>query len=443
MNQRTAEEGRQFYEKILELMEEHHRFIASAIPLIASENVPSPAVREALTCDFGNRYAEGWPGERVYAGCKYIDQVELLAIELAKRVYNAEFADVRPISGVVANLAAYTVFASPRDVMMACSIPHGGHISHGKSKIGGTAGAVRGLEVVTYPFNIDDYEIDIDVTKKLVQDLARQGKPPKLFMLGASVFLFPHPVKEICEIAREVDGCVVYDAAHVAGLIAGGKFQDPLREGADAVTMSTHKTLAGPQHGMILSWNKYAEAIKRANFPGLLSNHHLHAVAGVAIALAEALAFYGEYAEQIIRNAKTLAQSLYERGFKVLYERRGFTESHTILVDISEFGDGSAIEKRLEECGIIVNRNLLPYDLKLGRNYMRPGGIRLGVQEVTRLGMKESEMKYIAELFKKALMDGLPAEKLRAEIAEFRAEYQKVHYCFSSLTDAYAYIRIR
>ncbi|RLE49004.1 MAG: serine hydroxymethyltransferase, partial [Candidatus Methanomethylicota archaeon] len=225
-------------------MEKHHEWLSQSLPMIASENVPSPAVREALTCDFGNRYAEGWPGERVYAGCKFIDEVELLAVELAKKVYQAEFADVRPVSGVVANLITYTAFAEPGDIMYAVSIPHGGHISHGKKKIGGTAGSVRGLEVMTYPFDEENFNIDVDATKRQVMELKASGRPPKLFMLGASVFLFPHPVKEIVEIAKEVDAYVVYDAAHVAGLIAGGLFQDPLREGADAVTLSTHKTLA-------------------------------------------------------------------------------------------------------------------------------------------------------------------------------------------------------
>ncbi len=284
--------ARQKFHRVLELLESHHRFFRESISLVASENVPSPAVREALASDFGNRYAEGWPGERLYAGCRYIDEVELLAIQLGKEVYEAEFVDVRPISGVVANMAAYTAFAQPGDTMIALAIPHGGHISHGKLKWGGTAGVVRGLEVERYEFDEENYEIDVDATRRKVERLSREGKAPKLFMLGASVFLFPHPVKEIKQIADEYGGKVVYDAAHVAGLIAGKRFQDPLREGADAVTLSTHKTLAGPQHGMILSWSRYEEELKRVVFPGLVSNHHLHAVAGLAIALAEALAFY-------------------------------------------------------------------------------------------------------------------------------------------------------
>ena len=433
-------EGRRYFQKILELIDKHHRLFKSVIPLIASENIPSPAVREALTCDFGNRYAEGWPGERLYAGCRYIDEVEKIALELAKKVYEAEFADVRPISGVVANLVAYTVFTKPGDLMIALPIPYGGHISHGKEKWGGTAGVVRGLKVDRYEFDEENYEIDVDATRRRIE---RKNLKPKLFMLGASVFLFPHPVKEIAELAAEFDAKVVYDAAHVAGLIAGKVFQDPLREGADMVTLSTHKTLAGPQHGMVLSWNRYAEEIKRAVFPGLLSNHHLHAVAGVAIALAEALAFYREYARRIVENAKALAQALYERGIKVLYEHKGFTESHTIIADVSEYMNGFEAEKLLERAHIILNRNLIPKDYRLKTDYRTPSGIRIGVQEVTRLGMGKDEMVEIAELIKKVLVDRRPPEEVADEVVELRKDFQHVKYAFTSKTEAYEHILIR
>ena len=435
--------ARQKFHRVLELLESHHRFFRESISLVASENVPSPAVREALASDFGNRYAEGWPGERLYAGCRYIDEVELLAIQLGKEVYEAEFVDVRPISGVVANMAAYTAFAQPGDTMMALAIPHGGHISHGKLKWGGTAGVVRGLEVERYEFDEENYEIDVDATRRKVERLSREGKVPKLFMLGASVFLFPHPVKEIKQIADEYGGKVVYDAAHVAGLIAGKRFQDPLREGADAVTLSTHKTLAGPQHGMILSWSRYEEELKRVVFPGLVSNHHLHAVAGLAIALAEALAFYREYASRIVENAKALAQALYERGIKVLYEHRGFTESHTLIADVSEHMNGYEAEKRLEEAGIILNRNLIPKDFRLKTDYRTPSGVRIGVQEVTRLGMGRGEMVEIAELISRVIVRREEPGKVRERVRELKKGFQHVKYAFTSETEAYQYIRIR
>ena len=431
------------YNRIFDLLQRHHKWFQECIPLIASENIPSPAVREALTTDFGNRYAEGLPGERVYAGCRFIDQVEFKCIELMKKLFNAEFADVRPISGVVANLVVYTAFTEPGDTMMALSIPAGGHITMGKKKLGGTAGAVHGLIVEYLPLDYKELTIDVDRARSRIEKLVAEGRPPKLVMFGASVFPFPHPVKDLADTIRSVGGTVGYDAAHVAGLIGGGQFQDPLREGADVVSLSTHKTFFGPQHGGVLSWQKYAENIKRAAFPGMLSNHHLHAVAGVTIACAELLEFGKEYTRQIVKNAKTLGQALYEKGFNVLAEHKGFTRSHVILIDITKHGDGGTIEETLEKANVIINRNLLPWDIKEGRHFMHPGGIRLGVSELTRLGMKESEMTEIAEFIKRVIIDKEPPEKVRADVAEFRKDYQKVRYCFESATEAYKYVKIR
>jgi glycine hydroxymethyltransferase len=431
------------YDHVINLLQQHHAWFQESIPLIASENVPSPAVREALITDFGNRYAEGWPGERVYAGCRFIDQVEFKCIELMKKLFNAEFADVRPISGVVANLVVYTAFTEPGDTMMALSIPCGGHITTGKKELGGTAGAVRGLVVEYLPLDYKELNIDVDKAKERVGKLAAEGRSPKLVMFGASVFPFPHPVKELAETIHSAGGTVGYDAAHVAGLIAGKQFQDPLREGADVVSLSTHKTFFGPQHGGVLSWEKHADKIKRATFPGMVSNHHLHAVAGVTIACAEMLEFGKEYTSQIVKNAKALGQALYERGFNVLAEHKGFTQSHVILIDITKHGDGGTIEETLEKANIIINRNLLPWDIKEGRHFMHPGGIRLGVSEITRLGMREPEMGEIAEFIKRVVIDKEPLEKVKADVATFRKDYQKVHYCFEDATDAYKYIKIR
>jgi glycine hydroxymethyltransferase len=431
------------YKRIFQLIEDHHEWMKNTINLIASENVASHAVKEALICDFGDRYAEGWPGERVYAGTKYIDQVEILTAKLARELFDAEFADVRPISGVVANLMIYTAFTNPGDRMMALSIPDGGHISSAKSNIWGTAGKVHGLKVQNFVFDEKEMNIDIDATKKKVDKLEEKGKHIKLYQLGGSVFLFPHPVKEIKEIAQEYGSFVNYDGAHVSGLIAGKKFQAPLKEGADSMSFSTHKTLPGPQHGVVLSWNKYGEYIKKAAFPGTTSNHHLHNVAALGIALAEMLKFGKEYANQIILNAKQLAQSLYELGFKVIAEHKGFTESHTILVDISEYGDGMEIEKKLEKANIIVNRNLLPWDIREGRDYIHPGGIRLGVSEITHIGMKQSEMKQIADFIKKVVIEKRDQEKIALEVSDFRKDFQNIHYCFESSEKAYEYIRLR
>ncbi|MFX1251271.1 MAG: serine hydroxymethyltransferase [Promethearchaeota archaeon] len=429
-------------------LQEHHKLWENAIPLIASENITSPAVKEACLSDFSHRYAEGWVGERVYAGCKYIDEVEQICLDLMKEIFKVPFADVRPISGVVANLAIYTSFAEANDKMMAISIPTGGHISMGPllsssgGFIGGTAGQVSRLDVKYIPFDRYGLNIDVEKAKEAIKEIK-----PKILMFGASVFPYPQPVKELAPIAHDLGAHVNYDAAHVAGLIAGGQFQDPIREGADTLSCSAHKTLFGPQKGAVIAAREeLGDRIKQACFPGLTSNHHLHTVAGLAVALVEFKEFGKAYAEQVIKNAKALAQALYDLGFKVVTPEKGFTQSHVVLVDITDYKDtvglGGDIEKLLERGNIIINRNLLPWDILEGRHYQNPGGIRLGTSEVTRLGMKESEMKRIAQFMKDMVIDRKEPEALHEEIKEFRKDFQEVKYCFPSKTKAYEYISI-
>ena len=439
----TDTSNKDAYDEVFENLQKHNKWFENSIPLIASENVPSPAVREAIISDFGNRYAEGWPGERVYAGCTYIDEVEVQCMDLAKRLFNAEFADVRPISGVVANLAIYSAFSNPGDVMIAPSIPAGGHISHGKKEHSGTAGLVHGLEIEFFAFDPEEMNIDVEKTKAKIQELDKQGKLPKIAMFGGSVFLFPHPVKELADFLKGYNIHINYDAAHVAGLIAGGQFQDPLREGVDTMTMSTHKTLFGPQGGLVLAFEKDADAIKKATFPGLTSSHHIHHMAGKAITFAEALEFGKEYASQTIKNAKLLAAELANLGFKVLGEKMGYTESHQTVVNVLDYGDGGKIEADLEKANIIVNRQLIPGDLKAKRNYMSPGGIRLGTSEITRLGMKESEMQQIASLIKQVIIDKKDPKEITSQVIDFRKNYQKTEYCFDNKLGAYEYVKLR
>src|ERR671920_264734 len=430
------------YDKVIQLMKEHHIWFDKSIPLIASENIPSPAVREAITSDFGNRYAEGWPGERVYAGCIYIDEVEIICNELAKKVFKSEFADCRATSGVVANLAIYSAFSNPGDYMIAASIPSGGHISHGKKEHFGTAGLVHGLFIEHYPFSKEEMTIDVDATKKKIQQMIHDGKSPKIGMFGGSLFLFPHPVKELAGFMHDHNMYINYDGAHVAGLIAGGEFQDPLKEGADSMTMSSHKTLWGPQGGCIVSYARHAEHIKKAIFPGNTSSHHLHHVAGKAIALAESLEFGKSYAKQVIRNAKALAEALTSYGFRLLGEKNGYTASHQIAVDVSKFGDGGTIEEQLEKASIILNRQLLPGDIKAGRHYMHPSGVRIGVPETTRLGMKEGEMEEIADFIKRVVVDKQDPVLIAKDVAEFRKQFQQVQYAFDNAVKAYEYISL-
>ncbi|MFW9827788.1 MAG: serine hydroxymethyltransferase [Candidatus Thorarchaeota archaeon] len=434
--------------EIRDLLQEHHEWFQKSLPLIASENITSPAVDEACASDFSHRYAEGWSGQRVYAGCTYIDQIEDICMELMKKYYNCIHADVRPVSGVVANLVMYNAFTSDNNGKMCCmSIVRGGHISHGprfaKSgrEIFGTAGTTRGLDVEYLAFDNDEMNLDIDASAKIIREFK-----PELVLFGGSVFLFPHPVKELGDIAKEVGAYVGYDAAHVAGLIGSGYFQDPLREGADAMTMSTHKTLPGPQHGTLVSNREdLVDKLRSCAFPALLSNHHLHNVAGLAIAVAEMLDFGKEYHKNVIQNAKALGQALSDIGLKVLMEHKGFTESHQIVIDITEFektiGLGGDIEELLERANIILNRNLLPYDIAQGRHYQNPGGLRIGTSEVTRLGMGKSEMVDIANFFKNLLIQRKDPKKIKNEVAEFRKDFQHIKYCYQSQNRAYDYLR--
>jgi glycine hydroxymethyltransferase len=428
------------YKKITSLVKQHEKWFSESLPLIASENVASRGVKEVLASDLGQRYAEGWPGERVYAGCRYIDQIELSAIDLAKRLFKAEFVDVRPVSGACANLAVYSALSEPNDTMMALSIPNGGHVSAGKKEFSGTAGLVHGLQIEYFAFDKASMNIDVDESKKRMRALHAEGKSKlKLLMFGGSLLLFPQPVRELSEVAEEIGAIPCYDAAHVAGLIAGGEFQDPLREGAHLMTFSTHKTLFGPQGGTIVSRLQYEESIKKAVFPGTSSNHHLHSVAAKALTFAEFLKYGRAYARDVVRNAIALAERLSELGETVVGENMGFTKSHQVALDVTKYGDGGFVEKKLESMNIIANRQLLPGDLQAGRHYTNPGGVRLGVSELTRLGMKKDEMHEVADILHLAL-NSEKAPDVKKRVARLRKSHQEVHYSFKT-SAAYFYGR--
>lgn len=411
-------------ESVMAAVRKHHELFENALPLIASENITSNTVRILLASDLSHRYAEGDVGNRFYQGCEYIDEIEEKAIRYAKELFEAEHVNVKPTSGVNANIAALFALTSPGDKIMALSVPDGGHISHSRFSVP----SIRDLKLKNLPFDPQEMNIAVD---KMVKEI-REYKP-KLILFGGSLFLFPHPILEAREAADEVDARIVYDASHVLGLIAGKKFQDPLREGADVVTSSTHKTFPGPQGAIILCGNSQSEGIDKAVFPGTVSNHHLHHIAGLAVTLVEMKHFGAEYASQILSNAKALAQSLYEEGFDVLCEHKGFTESHQIAVDVRGYG-GDAVAKKLEKANIITNKNMLPFD-EAPEN---PSGIRFGVQELSRIGMKESEMREIASLLRRLVIEKEDENKIKEEVIELRKDFQHVHYCFDG-RDAYKF----
>lgn len=410
--------------KIKEITKEHHSWMENSINLIASENITSTSVREAIGSDLSHRYAEGLSGCRLYEGCKYVDEIEDITVELSKKIFKAEHANVQPISGVVANMASFFALAQYGDQMMALEVPVGGHISHANV----SAAGVRGLKVTPHPFDENRMNIDADKMKKEIIQ-----KRPKIVLLGGSLFLFPHPVEEAREAADEIGAKVMYDGAHVLGLIAGGYFQDPLKEGADLLVGSTHKTFPGPQGGIILCKNDIAKKIDDAVFPGVVSNHHLHHLAALGIATAEMLEFGQDYAGQIIKNAKSLAQELYELGFNVLCEDQGFTESHQLAMDVSDIGGAAKLAKDFEANNIILNKNLFPWD-DVNRSD-EPSGIRIGTQEITRRGLKEAQMSEVAKYIRR-VADG---ENVKEEVSEFINHYNTVHYAFKE-DEAYKYL---
>ncbi|PTD94620.1 serine hydroxymethyltransferase [archaeon SCG-AAA382B04] len=410
----------------------HHEWMQNSLPMIASENITSPLAREMLATDFGHRYAEGDPGERYYEGCQYLDKVELRTQKLAKEIFNAPKSDVRPISGVMANMAAVFALTEPGDKVLALNVSDGAHISHSKHSVVG----MHGLEVKEIPYN----QNKLNINKEELKEKIKQEKP-KLVILGASVFPFPHPVKEAAEAAEDLDTRILYDAAHVLGLIAGNKFQDPLSEGADVVTGSTHKTLPGPQGGITLHKEELDESIREKVFPAIHSNHHLNNLAALGITLAETKEFGNEYATQIVKNAKKLANELAKNNIDVLGNGEEYTRSHQILLDVSKEGGGAKIAQKMEDSNIIANKNLLPWDEE--NNTHQPSGIRLGVQELTRIGMKESEMKKVAEIISDIIKSNKSINKIKKEVKALKKDFNKIHYCYDGSMDAYQYPKLR
>jgi glycine hydroxymethyltransferase len=409
---------------IEELVQKQNDWRIKTLNLIASENVLSSRVREVMGSDFAHRYAEGHPGERYYQGTEVIDEIEARLKKNLKSLFRCKQVDVRPISGTIANESVFSRYIAPGDVVMVNSTPGGGHISHHRA---GSVGKYT-KNIVDFPVTKDGYRIDVEKTLELARVLE-----PKVMILGKSLFLFPEPVRELAGFCRNRGIHLLYDGAHVLGLIAGREFQDPLEEGALLITASTHKTFFGSQRGLILSNTGEAEwrKIDKGAFPGSSSNHHLDTLVALAAATYEMMEFGHAYARQTIANAKALGSKLTDMGFKVQAAELGFTESHQLAVDVSEFGGGDETARHLKDNNIILNMNLLPFEPldQVGN----PSGVRLGVQEMTRFGMKEPEMEIIARIFKKCLIEG---KYVGDEVTEFRGRFNKVYYSFDDLKGA-------
>ncbi|MFQ5754991.1 MAG: serine hydroxymethyltransferase [Acidiferrobacterales bacterium] len=357
----------------------------NGIELIPSENYTYPEVYCANGSVFANKYSEGYPGRRYYGGQEFTDRIETLAIERAKQLFGCEHANVQPLSGSPMNQAVYMAFLDPGDAVLAMDLSHGGHLTHGApvSHMG------KIFRFIPYKTDASTGEIDFD----RVMALAREAKP-KIVLCGYSSYPGDYDYAEFRKIADTVGALAMADVSHIGGLIAGGAMGNPFHEGFDIVTTTTHKSLRGPRGGMILCKREYAKKIDQAVFPGLQGGPHMNAIAGIAIALGKALQpEFRAYARQVLKNAVALANSLKEKGCKLV---TGGTRNHMMVVNIVESFDfdGSIAEKVLGTISITVNKQLIPDDL---RPPWRPSGVRLGTPAATTRGMAETEMEQLAD----------------------------------------------
>jgi glycine hydroxymethyltransferase len=379
----------------------------NCLEMIASENFTSEAVMAAQGSVLTNKYAEGYPGVRYYGGCEYVDVVEELAVERAKKLFGAEHANVQPHSGSQANMAVYFTFLKPGDTVLGMSLSHGGHLTHGHPV--NFSGVYYNF--VSYGVSRDTERIDYDEVLRL----AKEHKP-RAILAGASAYPRIIDFERFASIAKEVNAYMLVDMAHIAGLVATGLHPSPV-PCSDFVTTTTHKTLRGPRGGMILCKAKYAKALDKAIFPGLQGGPLMHVIAAKAVALKEASTLdFVEYQKQIVKNAATLAKVFIDRGFRLV---SGGTDNHLLLIDLSDRDiPGKQAAEVLDRVGITVNKNTIPFDK---RSPAITSGIRVGTPALTTRGMKESEMELIANMIADVLENidnNEVLEKTRAKVME-------------------------
>ena len=382
------------------------------VQLIASENFTSSAVLAAMGSTLSNKYAEGYPGKRYYGGCEEVDKVEIIGIDRAKKLFGAEHANLQPHSGASANVAIYQAFTKPGDTILAMSLPHGGHLTHG-SKVNFSG---KWFNAVSYGVRQDDELIDYDQ----LRDLALEHKP-KMICSGATAYPSLIDFEKVRQICDEVGAIMWVDAAHFIGLVAGKAIPSPVPY-ADVVSFTTHKVLRGPRGGMILSKEKHAAAIDKAIFPGMQGGPIMSAVAGKAIVLKEcATAEYQSYAKKVIENCQELAKSLENEGMRAV---SGGTQTHLALIDIRSTGvTGKVADERCGLSGITLNKNAIPYD---PQTPAVTSGIRVGTAATTTQGMGKNEMKQIASLIARAIKEGEnegKAKAIRAEVHQLTNQF--------------------
>jgi len=389
-------------DEILNLTQKHEKWRGKeCLNLIPSENVTSPAVRSLLSSDFGHRYTSL---DRFYFGTHLMDEIEEYGEKLAKDVFKSETADLRPLSGHIANLIFLACFTKPKDTILCVSPLDGGYPGISEKGLSG----FLGLKVMNFPFSKEQMNIKTEETIDLIS-----WAKPRAVIFGASLFLFPHPMRKIAEAADELDALIAYDGSHVLGLIGGESFQDPLREGASILFGSTHKSFFGPQGGIILAKKEYSKIIKERIHPAFVDNAHWNRIAALTLALAEIKVYGKEYARQVVKNAQALAKALAEYNFPVACRNLGYTKSHQVFLDYGGYKQGRQIAEKLEKANIIVDC-----------------GVRLGVCEVTRKGMKEGEMQKIADLIKRIVVDNEQMHLVKKEVVKFASEFQEIKFTF-------------
>lgn len=397
---------------VYDLVKKEEKRQKQHIELIASENFTSEAVREVVSSVLTNKYAEGYPGKRYYCGCENIDAIESLAIERAKKLFNAEHANVQPHSGANANFAVFVALLKPGDTILGMSLPAGGHLTHGTK-----------VNVSGKYFNAIGYNVDPEtelINYDEVERLAKEHKP-KLIIAGASAYPRKIDFKRFREIADSVGAYLMVDMAHIAGLVAAGLHENPCRY-ADVVTTTTHKTLRGPRGGMILCKAELAKKIDSAVFPGTQGGPLEHIIAGKAVMLNEALKpEFKEYQKQVVKNCKVLASELKKYGFRLV---AGGTDNHLVLVDLTPFNStGKEVSELLHKANITTNKNSIPNE-KLSPSVT--SGLRLGTPAVTTLGMKEEEMKKIASFIYRIVTEKESAIKeVKKEVIELMAKFAR------------------
>jgi glycine hydroxymethyltransferase len=387
---------------ILNLVKEHEEWRGKqCLNLIPSENVMSPAVRGLLSSELAHRYTSR---DRFYMGTYFTDEIENYGEKLAKTVFKAETADLRPLSGHIADLIVLANLTKPKDTFMCVSPDDGGYPGIWKE---GLAGLLH-LKARAFPFSKENWNIKVEDAKKAIERVK-----PNIIIFGASLIVFSHPVEELTEAAHDVGANIGFDGSHVMGLIAGGQFQNPLGEGVNILFGSTHKTFFGPQGGIILADKECGEFLKEKIYPAFVDNAHWNRIAALTLALAEMKNFGKAYAKQVVLNSKALAKALYDYGFPVICQKLGFTQSHQVIVNFGDYSRGRAVAEKLQRANIIADCV-----------------VRIGTCEVTRRGMKEREMLRIAELIKRTVVDEEKPEEIKKEVAKLSAEFQTIGYCF-------------